>query len=190
MIDFAMSLEDGLAKLAQAHEQSLKDLQKVGVRLDSNPPVVLVDGKATYYDGRIPSDLTTLSNNNLGLYLGLLAEWKSHLNNQLSVAQRCAKNAEIKMKFVRDRLRISFNGQEGLAAGDKTARINIDKRFLEQQSEFIRWDAFVKYLRPLVDTAEGNYAAISRRISQISNELDAFNRGRNVGGIPNYGALK
>lgn len=142
-------------------------------------------GQEQVYNGWIPPDLTQLSDDQLGWYLGMLSGWLDYVQQQLSEAHGAMTVTEKKMEFVEAHLlMIHKQNPEGKKRPEpeRKAMVLIDRRYVEAQTESIYHETYYRHVKAIAAAAEQNYSAVSRRISQRQQDVE---RNRRTTGVSN-----
>ncbi len=150
------------------------------------PRVQDASGNEVPYNGWIPPDLTALSDNQLGWYLGMLSSWFDYVQQQLAEAQGAMTVATAKLEFVNAHLLMIYtrDGEKKRSEPERKALVLVDRRYVEAQTESIYYETYFRHVKAIASAAEQNYSAVSRRVSQRQQDVE---RQKRVGGLGNIG---
>lgn len=157
-----------------------------GFAVGSTPPIVRDhNGQNVAYNGYIPADLTSLTDDQLGQYLGLLSGWLDYVQQELAAAQGASRVADSKLEFINAHLLMIHKkeGEKKRPEPERKAMVLIDRRYVEAQSEAIYHETFFRHVKAIASSADQNYSAISRRISQRQQDVERQKRGNGVGNL-------
>ena len=141
-----------------------------------------------YFDGRLPPDLTRLSDDELGQWLGLMSSWMSYVETQLAEAEMNLLAAREERDFVEAKIRLTYvKDDEGrkLTVKERDDWVRVDTRFVEANSKVIYSESLVKLMRAINNSAQNSFSALSRRITQRVSDIEKDRRGTNVSNIVN-----
>lgn len=155
-MDYAIPLEDGLAVYDDASEGAADRLQKLGICLVDDRPQK--DGE--YFDGQLPSNVNSLSVQELGELLGIMDRHANWLQDHLVIAKAELKNAEEQVKFVKAKVRKSKTGTKD-AQDDETI---IDSRYVAVNGKWMEAYEYHEILSGAADKSRRNLRTISRLI--------------------------
>jgi hypothetical protein len=161
-------------------------LMSKGFAVGSTPPVVRDNnGQDVPYNGYIPANLTQLTDDQLGWYLGLLSGWLDYVQQELATAQGASRVADAKLEFINAHLLMIHKkeGEKKRPEPERKAMVLIDRRYVEAQSEAIYHETFFRHVKAIAISAEQNYSAISRRISQRQQDIERQKRGNGLGNV-------
>lgn len=162
-----------------------------GFAIGSTPPIVRDSANRDVpYNGTIPADLTKLDDNSLGWYLGLISGWLDYVNQQLAEAHGTMTVAVAKLAFIDAHLLMIHkkdiqNGDKKRPEAERKALVLTDRRYVEAQSESIYYETFYRHVKAIAESADQNYSAISRRISQRQQDIERQKRTTGVGNATN-----
>jgi hypothetical protein len=151
-----------------------------------NQPVYATQAGRQYYQGELPADLTTLTDDHLGGYMGLLSEWNGYVQYQLAEADSQLLHAKAQLAFIEAKLRIAYKyDEEGKKRSnpERDDHVGSDRRYLEVNSQVIYWETFWRYTKAVAFKAEQSFAAVSRRITQRGQSID---RDRTTGNVTGH----
>lgn len=195
-VNLQADLAVGLDMISKKAEAAIENLKKMGFNLImAKPQIYDEDLKTTVdCDGEIPVDLTALSDRELGKHLGKLSSWITFINTHLSISNVRWVEAKTKMEFAEAKIRLSIPKSDAdgkITNPDRDARVQTDLRYLSLKTDFQYWDGIVSYLKPMLESAQQRYAAVSRRISQRHIEVAQHNRGNSAEKpqVVDYGSL-
>lgn len=183
-VNMEMNLEDGLAIYRQKAAQAQSDIMNRGFVMPRQPMVDSSVGVQPYR-GELPSDLTALSDSQLGTTLGLLSEWNNYVQAQLAEVSGYKDEAKISMEFIEAKLRIAYqrdpSEHKKRSNPERDDYVNTDPRFVEARSTVLYWEKMYHFVRAIANAAEQSFSAVSRRITQRGQEIDRMNRNNGAG---------
>jgi len=176
-IENQLPLDDGL-NCYRIREAVLVEYQKRGLPM---PPAPMRQHEP--YQGDIPNDLTTLNDQELGQYMSLLSLWINYVGIQMAMAKMEKTIAEHQLMFTEATIRLSYKRDEDgkkRTGPERDDMVHCDRRYIEANRTFIFLEAFASLISVVYKSAEQNFNAISRRITQRGQETERGNRGHNV----------
>jgi hypothetical protein len=186
-IENKVDLEDG-QNLYRIKDTVVAEFQRRGFTIPSAPIVSGPDGRPAAYQGEIPPDLTILSDQHLGQYLSLLSGWLAFTGIQMAMAQMENTIAKSQLEFAEATIRLSYKYDEDhkkRTVQERDDMVHCDRRYIEAHKTFIYLDSFCTLVELVHKSAEQNYNAVSRRITQRGQEIDRGGRNNNVGNSMN-----
>lgn len=172
------SLEEGQAQLSVT-QQAMQYVTDCGFHFPDLPQ--------QNYRGVMPSDISHLNDEQLGILLSEIAAWASYGATKLSIAKQACNEAESKLNFIKCRIRIAVRSSEEyrkLSNPDKDDLVGADPRVLEAERTFRFYEAVHDYTKELMSAAQRDWDTVSRHITQRGQETERNRRGENVGSIP------
>lgn len=141
------------------------------------------------YVGQMPSDLTSLTDEQLGNYLNMAGAWCAYVEAELAKAAAAKDCAVSELEFVKARVRIAIKAHDDkkLTAKDKDDLVTTDPRVVVSISKALYTDAIYIMTKALRDKSQRDWETISRRITQRGQEIERMRRQVNVEGIPLQG---
>lgn len=177
-------LEEGLARYDESLQNALSNLQVSGFYMPHQPKYQSSPGVVTEYRGELPTDVTDLSDQQLGWYLSMLATWGAYCQTKFAEADINRSVLKEKIEFLEAKLTVSLIGEKRgnkfLSNPQIRAVVTSDRRYLEIKQNLIYWEAFYRITRAAAEAAETNWWTVSRRITQKGQALDRDNRTLNV----------
>lgn len=177
-----LPLDDGL-NCYRIREAVLEEYQKRGFPMPPVPVRTDSYGRATPYQGEMPNDLTILSDQELGQYMSLLSLWINFVGTQMAVARLERTIAKNQLEFTEATIRLSYRLDENnkkRTGPERDDMVHCDRRFIEANRTFIFLDSFASLVEVVYKSAEQNFNAVSRRITQRGQDSDRGDRGHNV----------
>lgn len=185
-----ISLEEGIQKYQESASNAYDLLYQRGFPMPEPPHYHSKEGVRPYR-GELPPDLTALSDDQLGTYMGLLTEWNNYVQTQLAEAD--TKLAEVKaiMELTEAKLKILYardvDGKKR-SNPERDDLMTADRRYVDARSQVLHWETVFKYIKAISNSAENSFSAISRRITQRGQEIDRAKRDGHVNGNSNLPA--
>jgi hypothetical protein len=179
-----MSLEEGQALYQSAYQQAHAVLLTKGVQCPQPPITSGPGGAQVPYRGELPRDLTALTDQQLGMYMGLLTEWGNYIMFQFAESECELLLAKEELSLVNCKLRLLYlkdPDDKKRSNPERDDYVGGDRRYLEVNSRYIYCQAKHNYLKVMVKAAEASYAAVSRRVTQRGQEIEKQGRNGNVG---------
>lgn len=183
-----MSIEDGIDLYESRAQGAQQSLISKGFISPEPPSYKTENGLIQSYRGELPSDLTVISDTQLGTYMSLLSSWNHYVQCQLAEANIQLAKTKAIMEHVEAKLRITYQRDEEGKKRSNPERddyVRSDKRYIEAQSNVIYWEAMYTYIKAIANAAESAFSAVSRRITQRGQEIDRNNRTGSVNGHTN-----
>lgn len=180
-----ISLEEAANVLGTVPARVTQALAQKGFFGNSTPPTVQTAQGQVPYNGSIPPDLTSLTDQMLGYYLGLLSGWMDYVQQQLAEAHSSMTTSTAKLEFVNAHLLMIHkkDGEKKRPEAERKAMVLIDRRYVESQAESIYHETFYRHVKAIATSAEQNYSAISRRISQRQQDIERQKRTTGLGNV-------
>lgn len=145
------------------------------------------------YRGELPTDLTVLTDDQLGMYMGLLSEWLNYVQMQLAEASTQQLKAKSSLAAVEAKLRIAYRLDEEKKKRSNPERddhVGADRRFIEAQANLLYWETMYRYINAIAQGADNAFTAVSRRITQRGQDIERERRAHNqTGGHIPQGAV-
>lgn len=191
-IENQLPLDDGL-NCYRIRDAVLEEYQKRGLPL---PPAPIRPGNVLNqpapYQGEIPHDLTTLTDQELGQYMSLLSLWINYVGIQMAMARMERTIAKHQLEFTEATIRLSYRLDEHgkkRTGPERDDMVHCDRRYVEANRTFVFLEAFASLVEVVYKSAEQNFNAVSRRITQRGQDTDRGGRGNTVHNTPNGGPL-
>lgn len=143
------------------------------------------------YRGELPPDLTALTDEQLGVYLGLLSEWNNYVQFQLAESDSQLTLAKSALALVEAKLRISYRNDEEQKKRSNPERddyVQADRRFVEANAQVLYWETVWRYTKAIAFSAEQAFSAVSRRITQRGQDIERGRRETSTTGNANIPA--
>lgn len=182
-----ITLEEGINAYRSSASQALSFLAQKGFAMPG-PPTYNTQSGPQPFRGEIPSSLTSLTDDQLGTYMGLLTEWNNYVQTQLAEADTQLQEVKAILELTEAKLRILYTRDPDGKKRSNPERDDLmtaDRRYVEARSQVIHWETVYKYIRAIANSAENSFSAISRRITQRGQEIDRSNRQGNTTGHSN-----
>lgn len=181
-----IDLEDGL-KLYKTHQDAA--MQALGQKGFPSPaiPVIQTAAGPVYFRGEIPTDLTQITDDQLGTFMSAMSGWITYVDTELAKADSSKTGAEVELELVEARLRIVYRIDEDGKKRSNPERddyVRVDRRYVEAKSQVLYWETIYRYVKAIYAGAHKNWESISRRITQRGQELERDRRGGSVGSAP------
>ncbi len=177
-------LEEGLARYDESLRNALNNLQTSGFYMPLQPKYHSGNGILTEYRGELPTDVTSLSDQQLGWYLSMLATWAAYCQTKFAEADINRSVLKEKLEFLEAKLTVSLIGEKRgnklLSNPQIRAVVTSDRRYLDIKQSLIYWEAFYRITKAATEAAETNWWTVSRRITQKGQALDKDNRVTNA----------
>lgn len=179
-----ISLAEGLELYESKMASALANINQKGF-VSPAPPQVATAAGPQYFRGELPTDVTALTDDQLGTFMGLLSAWNDYVQHQLAEADTQLSKAKSSQALVEANLRIMYQKD---AEGKKRSNperddyVGIDRRFIDAQSSTLYWETMWRYTKAVANAAEQSFNTISRRITQRGQEVDRGRREGNAGG--------
>lgn len=179
-----IKLEEGVSLYEARMAQAIQTLGQKGFVMPQ-PPSYQTSAGVMPYRGDLPKDLTSLNDQELGMYMGLVNEWQGYVQSQLAEARSQLDTAKEKVALIEAKLRISYQYD-----GDGKKRSNperddyvgSDRRYVDAKSQVIYYEAIYQYIRAIAISAENSFSAVSRRITQRGQDIERERRNHGVTG--------
>lgn len=183
-----ISLEEASTLFNAAHEKVNASLAQKGFFGNVTPPMVRSpSGADVPYNGQIPPDLTNLTDDGLGWYLGMLAGWMDYVEQELAKAHGAYTAATMKLEYIDARLYMAHKkdpaDNKKRPEQERKAMVLVDRRYVEAQAEALYHETFYRHVKAISGAAEKNYASLSRRISQRQQDIERQKRNTSVGNM-------
>ncbi len=179
-----LPLDEGLAGFDEKLNLALVKLQQEGFYMP-HAPYYQNGGVSTYYRGELPSNLTEISDQQLGWYLSMLSTWNAYVQTKLAEADLNRSITEEKLKFLTAKLNVALighkQGNKNLTAPQVKAVVESDRRYVDINIQFITNEAVYKMVKAAAEAAETNWWTVSRRITQRGQELERDRRTPSAG---------
>lgn len=186
-IENQLPLDDGL-NAYRIRDSALSEFQKRGFSMPSAPIMERANSSPALYQGEIPNDLTVLTDQELGHYMSLLSLWINYVGIQMALARMEKTIAKHQLEFTEATIRLSYKrDDEGKkrTSQEREDMMRCDRRFIEANRTFVYLEAFAALIEVVYKSAEQNFNAVSRRITQRGQDQDRGHRGHNVGNVQN-----
>lgn len=186
-VNAEIDLQDGIDLYTNTMASSLTMLSQKGFA-PPTPPIYQTSTGQMYYRGELPTDLTALTDDQLGTYMGLLSEWNGYVQFQLAEADSQLSAAKAQLALVEAKLRISYKYDEEGKKRSNPERddcVGSDRRYVDANKNTLYWETIWRYTKAIAFRAEQAFSAVSRRITQRGQEVDRDRRTGNVTGHTN-----
>lgn len=180
-----ITLEEGLEVYNTKMQAAYATLAQKGFPTPAIPVMTTNIGQQPY-KGELPQDLTALSDNELGVYMGLLAEWNAYVQFQLAEADAQLSQAKSAIALVEAKLRIAYKFDEERKKRSNPERddyVRVDQRYIQADSNVRYWETIWRYTKAIAFSAEQAFNAVSRRITQRGQDIE---RNRREGGVTGH----
>ncbi len=175
----SMPLDAGLDRYDEAEERALARVVGTGLSLRTAAPKLR--GSGEYFDGRVPTNLGSVSPAEIGEYYGLMVEYTDYAEGQTVLARAEMLSAEAKLDLVRAAVRKSKVG----TAQDKGDLALIDVRYVEANANYIEARTYFELISAIGDAARRDVKFVSRVIETKKMELEMGGRGGSLSRVPN-----
>lgn len=192
-MDFQYNAEISLEEANQVldiEQKVMHRIQQQGFIIPDKPVYQDQHGQNRYFEGDIPHDLTTLSEQQLGFYMSMVTGWMSYVGVQKTLADMRRTVAKEKLETFQAKLRLKNKEDEEGKRRSNPERddvVNSHRQVVEAKSIYMELDAFYTIVSQVYKNAESKYAAISRRITQTTSDNSRANRNVNVANMPKPG---
>jgi hypothetical protein len=175
-------VDDVQEQLDTAYKDAMSELHRQGII-----PATVID---TGFHGEMPTDLSSLDDEDVGDLLNKLSIWCGFLDVELMKADAQHNSASTALNGLKRNIRIWFKvDEEGkrLTGPDKDDRVESDPRVVAAtRKELMAYTRF-KVVRGIREQAQRNWETVSRRITQRGQEISRMRRETNVAGVPVQG---
>lgn len=152
-------------------DEARAELARMGIRVTDDADLDRPRFKTgEFYEGQIPENLDSLSNDELTEIMSLHAEWTRYINGAISEAQARRVVAQQKEKAVR----ASITAERG------KDKYESDRRYINVAAELTYAEVMLTYLEAIKSTATNDYRVISRVITLRGQDADIQGRVANV----------
>lgn len=183
-------LDDGL-NMYRIREEVLTQYKARGLPMPALPFWTTPTGTVPY-QGEIPNDLTACNDQQLGQYMSMLSNWISYVGTQMAVARMEKTIARHQLEFTEATIRLSYKRDEDnkkRTSQERDDLVYCDRRFVEANRTYLYLESFAALVEVVYKSAEQNFNAVSRRITQRGQDQDRGNRGQGVQNVPNGQSL-
>lgn len=135
----------------------------------------------------LPSDITSLDDNQLGYQLSLCAQWVGYIDYQLAHANGERQQAEAYLNYVQARIRLAIKargGEKKLTTKDKDDIMETNEEVIRAREKYMFWESTYQLTKSIRDNTQLAWETISRRITQRGQEVDRMRRENNVANVP------
>ena len=150
----------------------------------SSPP------KLPGFNGEMPSDITSLDDDELGdllnkmsLHIGWVEFELMWAHSRLEIA-----TSQYEYKYSRVRLSIKAHTTGKLTDKDRSDYVVSDDSIREAKKQVLFAEAFYRITKNIRDQAQRHWDTISRRITQRGQEVERMKRESSVAGVGAYNA--
>jgi len=171
--DYSIPLDEGLDEYDNAEANALGRLDETKLSFRDEIPK-WVDGSD--FDGRIPSNLSSLDAREIGEYYNLMIEFTDYVSGQCVLGRTAMLAATEKLKLTKAAVRKTKTG----TVQQKEDSTLVDARYVEANAAYIEAKCFYELLERIEKSARRDCAFISRIIETKKLE---FERGRRSGSI-------
>jgi hypothetical protein len=181
-IDNQMPLDQGLAAY-DITDRVTQDYVKSGFPVPACPLVKDYEGRDVPYQGGIPTDPTTLSDEDLSKYMGLLSTWLEYVGYKQTIAELAHTTAVSQLEFVSATVRLEYkHDEEGKkrTVQERDDCVKRDRRFVQAQESANYTEAVLSLTASTYKAAQQKYKLLSRRITQRGQEIERANRNEGV----------
>ncbi len=190
-IENQLPLDDGL-NAYRIRAAVLEEYSKRGMPMPQVPMWQAVNSAPVAYQGDIPHDLTVLSDQQLGHYMSMLSLWINYVGIQMALARMERTISRHQLEFTEATIRLSYKrDEEGKkrTSQERDDMVRCDRRFVEANRTYVFLDSFATLIEVVYKSAEQNFNAVSRRITQRGQDTDRGNRGQHVNNLPSGASL-
>jgi hypothetical protein len=171
--DYTVPLEEGLATYDAASENAMKRLADLGLdALEERPK-----RNNSYFDGRLPANVNSLSMNELGDLYALMDQHTNWLTGYVTVAKAEVQNKDEQLKLVKARIRKSKTGSKEEKEDDTIC----DERYVQANAAYLEAYEYHSLLDGLAEAARRDLRVISRLVETKKVEFEQGRRVTNVG---------
>lgn len=174
--DMSVTLEEGLALYDAAEKKALRRLDASGLQLREEPPLQQ-DG--TYYNGRIPLNLSGMTPAAIAEYYGLQIEFTDYVESQIVLARAEMNSAAEKLDLTRAAVRRTKTG----TAQQRGDLALIDVRYVQINADYNEARTYYELMLSIGEAARRDAKFISRIIETKKLELGFVGREGNMGRI-------
>lgn len=192
-MDFQYNAEISLEEantILDIEKSVMARLTRQGFSIPDKPVYTDSNGVNRYFEGDIPHDLTTLTEQQLGFYMSMVTGWMSYCGVQKALADMARTVAKAKLDTFEAKLRLkNKEDAEGKRRSnpERDDVVGSHRQVIEAKSIYMELDAYYVIVSQIYKNAENKYAAISRRITQTTSDNNRTNRTVNVNNMPRPG---
>jgi len=145
-----------------SHTSAFEDLAKQQIYISDDPKRY----KPSQYEGQVPEDLDTLTNDELAHLMVVHQSWTSYLNGCYSSSNAAKKVAEHILKGIKSSI-TAERGKEGLGS---------DPRFIRADATLVYHTIKVDLTADVLKSASNAYKLMSRLISLREQDMNQTTR--------------
>lgn len=182
-MNFEVDLDQGVAAYNNSMKRAEETFLQKGFCEPQIPSYTVQNGQQVLYRGELPKDLTVLSDDHLGFYMGLLTEWNAYVQFQLEKASNDVDVAKAALELTQAKLRISSKYDEDDKKRTNPERedcMTVDQRFCAAKSLYLYHMNYHGLLKAVAFSATQSFNAVSRRITQRGQEIERAKRDGNI----------
>ena len=141
------------------------------------------------FKGEMPDDITFLDDNALGKLLSDMSSFLGYVQTQLSIAELDMKTDNDVFEHTSAQLRIQLKNDHETYSGklttkDKDDLLEINQLYQGAKNRMRFSEAKYILMKTMYETKERDWNTVSRRITQMGQQVDRAKRDVNVSNIP------
>ena len=170
--DYSVSLEEGEQMYEDATLRALAGIEGSGLSLPPRP----LDKGSEYFDGRLPSNISSLSNLEIGHIHAMMCQHADYVHSLLVQAKADILNTQEKLKLVKALVRKSKTG----TVQEKEDLTITDIRYVEANERWIEAKTFTALMEGLAEASSRDLKFLSRMIETKRIEIEMNRRDTNI----------
>jgi hypothetical protein len=171
--DYTIPLDEGLELYENASIKAMGRLADLGVDITQDRPT----RRGEYFDGRLPSNVNSLTMHELGDLYALMDLFANWLTGWVTVGKAEVQNKGEQLKLVKSRVRKSKTGTKE----EREDGTIIDERYVTANAAYLEAYEYHALLDGLAEGARRDLRVISRLVETKKVQFEQGRRGSNVG---------
>ena len=168
-----IELEEGLELYERASSNANRRFKATGLTLMDERPK---RKNGDYFDGRLPSNIASLSFTELSDLLNMCTQWTEYVEGLLLMAKSEVERASECVKLTKSKVRRTMSG----AAAAKDEQSLIDIRFVESNAVYLEVKEYKNLLEAAKASSSRNTRTVSRVYEMSRSQQEQGRRGNNV----------
>lgn len=172
-VDHTVQLEDGLEMYDKSVERAIDRLAGHGLDIHSDRPK---KGDGTYFDGRLPTNTSSLPARDLGDLYSLMCQYTDYVSGLKVTLQAEERNYTEQLTLVKSKVSKTKDGSDKEVVADTYC----DSRYVEANARWLEAKTMSELVANVEEAAKRDLKTISRLVEVRKMEFENGGRDANI----------
>ena len=177
--DYSVGLDEGAQMYEDASLKAIARLENSGLSLPSRP----LAADNSYFDGRLPANVNSFTNMELGEVYSLMCQHADYVHSLLTQAKAETLNCTEKVKLSKALIRKTKTG----TAQEKDDLTISDIRYVDANTDWIEARTYCDLLEGIASAASRDVRVLSRLIETKRLDIEMNRRDGNLSKVRRHG---